>query len=360
MNNNSLNPERYLGYKSLIKYDKLSEFINNYYQDSDSNNIDLYIDISSFILSMSHRDNIQYIEKDDDLYISAWIINMCAHYRRFFRSRYGVETTIFLIYRDLFDNGALYRQAISPEYVRPIIDNANLTNSINLNISLLKNIIRYIPDVEFLRTKYEFGLKTLFIKNNRDPKIPAMIISNDTINYQLAQKNSKTNTCIVIPNKYNGEDISDLITQDNAIYKYIARKKCSVIPSITNDNHYYIPLIMAMSGYIKRNFKAIYSIQQTINGINELYNNGMIQIGNYTQIDRILYLISSMYPNKVPYNKQIMDRFYCLNFQNQCILFSDHTDIDPYKGIVNLYNPQAIHEVNEKLFKNYILDLNNL
>ena len=47
MNNNKLNPERYLGYKSLVKYDKLTEFVNLYYRDNNSNNIDLYIDISS-------------------------------------------------------------------------------------------------------------------------------------------------------------------------------------------------------------------------------------------------------------------------------------------------------------------------
>lgn len=360
MNNNKLNPERYLGYKSLVKYDKLSQFINLYYSDNGSNDIDLYIDISSFILSMSHKDNINNIDKTDDLYISAWIINMCAHYRRFFRTRYGVSTTIFLIYRDLFDNGATYRRVLSPEYARPIVENPNISNAINVNVSILKDIIKYIPDVEFICTKYEFGLKVMHIKKSRDNKIPAMVITNDIINYQLAAKNDTNNTCVVIPNKYNGDDISDFITEDNAIYKYLSHKKCNVTPCMIGDNHYYIPLIMAMSGFPKRNFKAVYSIQQTINSINELCSNSMIQKGIYTPIERVLYLISAIYPNKVPYNKQIMDRFYCLNFFSQCMAFPDDLDIDPYNGIVNLYNPQAVYEVNEKFFKNYQLDLNNL
>lgn len=359
--NKNLNPEIYLGYKSLVKYDKLSEFVNEYYKDSDSNKIDLYIDISSFILSMSHKNNIEYMDKSDDLYISAWIINMCAHYKRFFITRYGVEVTIFLIYRDLFDNGVEYRKVFSPEYASPIINDTRLANAINLNISLLKDIVRYIYNVELIRTRYEFGLKTIMIRDTRDPKIPAMVISNDVINYQLAQKNNRTNTVVIIPNKYNGEDISSLITNDNAIYSYLSYKKTNITPPpIMGDNDYYIPLIMAMSGYLKRNFKSIYSINQTISALFELYNNGMLQKGNCPQIDRILYLISSIYPKKVPFNKHIIDRFYCLNFQKQSAVFNNYTDIDPYEGVINLYNPQAIHEVNEKFFKNYQLDLNNL
>ena len=362
MNNNKLNPERYLGYKSLVKYDKLTEFVNLYYRDNDSNNIDLYIDISSFLLSMSHRDNVINMDTKDDLYISAWIINMCAHYRRFFSYRYGVFTTIFLIYRDLLDNGYMYRKVISPEYFRPVEERPDIINAINLNISILKDMVKYIPDVEFICTKYEFGLKFLHIKNTRkyNKCSTSMIITNDIVNYQLAVKNESNNICVVVPNKYNGEDITDFITADNAIYKYLSHKKCSTTPCVVGDNNYYIPLILAMSGFPKRNFKAIYSIQQTINSINELYNNGMIQPGACINIERILYLISSIYPNKVPYNKQIADRFCCLNYECQVIPFPDDLDIEPFKGIFNLYNPQAIHEVNERFFKNYQLDLNNL
>ena len=92
MNNNSsyvLEPEKYLCYKSMVKYERLSNLINEYYKNSDSNQIELYIDVSSFIDQLIKKaDQMQNkINTGDNLFISAWILNMCAHYRRFFRTR---------------------------------------------------------------------------------------------------------------------------------------------------------------------------------------------------------------------------------------------------------------------------------
>ena len=357
MSNFRLDPYNYLSYLSLTKYSMLTDIVNTYYVGSDSDYIDLYVDLTSFINILTT--NNAELDKKDELYIAAWVINLCAHYKRFFKTRYGVTATIFLIYRDLNDNGAEYRRVICPEYTRSITD-ARYSNTVVLNINMLKDIVQYIPNVELVRTRYEFGLKALFIKATRD-NIPSMIISEDIINTQLAVKNDKADVCILYPKKNKQCDTSYLITQDNAIYNFINKyKRCQVTPLFTQNAHYYIPVMMAMTGYSKRGFKSIYNITECVNGINTLISNGMIRDGDPTTIDRFLALISSIYPKKVPYNKHIIDRFMCLNFSFQYSFFNDSTDIDPYIGPVYLHNPQAIYEVNDKVFKNYELDVLNL
>ena len=44
-----IDPYNYLSYISLTKYDNLTGMVNEYYKGSDSDYIDLYIDLSCFI-----------------------------------------------------------------------------------------------------------------------------------------------------------------------------------------------------------------------------------------------------------------------------------------------------------------------
>ena len=79
---------------SYVKYDRLSELINLEYKGSNSSNINIFIDLYS-ILKPLYSANIII---DDYTEITSCIINMCAHYRYFFRSRYNVESRIYLIW----------------------------------------------------------------------------------------------------------------------------------------------------------------------------------------------------------------------------------------------------------------------
>ena len=362
-----LEPEFYLYYKSMVKYERLSSLVNDYYKNSDSNFIDLYIDVSSFIDDLIKKNNQLQGNMDggDNLYIASWLINLCAHYRRFFRTRYSVETTIFLICRNIGDNGKEFRRIINcVEYDRGVPVESWIT-VFNYNMDILNNFVKYLPNIEIMQTNYEFSSKFLYVKNTRDKSIPAMIISDDIANIQLCDKTPANDVCVVMPNKYSGDDISVLVSQMEAIPYFISKRKIPNAELFSSDPYFYIPLMLAMSGCKNRGFKSIYSISQTVSSINKLFSDGLISPGNPTSIDRVITLISSMYQNKATYNKQIIDRFNCLSAAMQSLFFfnnitGDQLDITPYTGIVNLHNPGAVNEIVSKVFANHEIDLNNL
>lgn len=369
MNTNSsytLEPEKYLCYKSMVKYEHLSGLINEYYKNSDSNQIELYIDVSSFIDQLIKKaDQMQNkINTGDNLFISAWVLNMCAHYRRFFRTRYSVETTIFLICRNIGNNGSEFRRVINcVEYDRGMASEA-WTNIFNYNMNMLKDIVLYVPNMEIVQTNYDFCSKASYIMNIRQNNIPAMIITDDIMNLQLCAISPK-DVCVLMPAKNGSEDNSVLIGQKDAISYYISKKRVSTAALFESDPYFYIPLMSAMSGCKNRGFKSIYSISQTISAINKLFSDGLISPGNPTSIDRVMMLISSMYPKRVVNNKQIIDRFNCLSAAMQSMFFfnnitGDQMDIDQYGRMINLYNPAAVKEIVSNVFVNHEIDLNNL
>ena len=276
MNNNSymLEPEKYLCYKSMVKYERLSNLINDYYKNSDSNQIELYIDVSSFIDQLIKKaDQMQNkINTGDNLFISAWILNMCAHYRRFFRTRYSVETTIFLICRDIGNNGSEFRRLINcVEYDRGMASEA-WTTIFNYNMDIIKDVILYVPNMEIVRTNYDFNSKASYIMNMRQNNIPAMIISDDMMNLQLCSTTTK-DVCVLIPSKSGSEDNSALLGQKDAVSYYISKKRISSAALFESDPYFYIPLMGAMSGCKNRGFKSIYSISQTVFAINKLFSD---------------------------------------------------------------------------------------
>lgn len=365
MNDFVMNPEHYLGYKSMVRYETLTRLVNENYYGSNDEVIDLYIDLSSFIMSIMNGNTHMSIK--DNLFISAWVINLCAHYRSFFKTRYNTYARIFLIYSDILDNGSIYR-TICPEYTKETV-NPTWANIIQMNTDILRNVCKYIGNVEFIRTKYEFGTKALYIINKNISNsilYPVMIISNDIINSQLCRSiilsgRLSNKITMLVPSKYKKDDKSYLLNQNNVLSNYICNyKNCSTVTPMFKSPE-YISMLMALSGYNKRGYKSILSIRQAVNVLNDLYINGVISDDNTNLLFSCVNGLLNRYHNKRQYSDHISNRFKTLNFNYQLLgLFVDELDIDSYIGMTNLYNNQALYEIIDRLFKNYEIDLMSL
>ena len=79
-----------------IRYDKLMELIPSYFAGSSATEINLYIDITPMIKQCCCDCNVAD-SKDKDIILVSSIINMCAHYRQFFKSRLGVYAHIYIV-----------------------------------------------------------------------------------------------------------------------------------------------------------------------------------------------------------------------------------------------------------------------
>ncbi len=81
---------------SFVKYNRLSKIINDTYSGSQATEINLFIDLNSVLKQLYSIDTLYY--KYKHIYeIAATVLNMCGHYREFFKY-IGVTTNISLIY----------------------------------------------------------------------------------------------------------------------------------------------------------------------------------------------------------------------------------------------------------------------
>ena len=81
---------------SFVKYNRLSEIIFKSFQGSNCTEINLFIDLNSVLKPMYSIDKWTY-KSQGQYEIAATVINMCGHYRSFFRGL-GVNTNIYIIY----------------------------------------------------------------------------------------------------------------------------------------------------------------------------------------------------------------------------------------------------------------------
>ena len=367
MNDYVMNPYNHLVYRSFVRYDTLSRLINDNYSGSDSEVIDIFIDISPFI--MRTLNSGARIESKDQLYITAWAINLCAHYRNFFKTRYNTYARIYLIYTDILDNGSTYR-TMCQEYTKEIIY-PQWANTVNMNIYNLSIICGYIPNVKFIRTKYEFSTKTKYIINRKNKEeyingnklVPNMIISTDIINSQLCTSDNNCSTrnwiTMLVPSKYKSEDQSYMVNANNAVINYISNyKKCNVTPLFSNPS--YIAMMAALSGYKNRGFKSILSIRQAVNLLNRLYTDNIIS-NDLNSLYRIYKSLGDIYPNKVQFSDTILNRFMALYPDQQILSFYvDELDMTSYTNMTELYDRKSLYNIIGGMLTNYEIDIMSL
>ena len=94
-----------------VRYNKLTQLVNSFYRNSNSDKLTIFIDLNSVLKRLYADTNIS-LNSSSPIDISSAIINMCGHYRKFF-SYIGVGTRFFLIYGN---NAPSYNINIMPNY----------------------------------------------------------------------------------------------------------------------------------------------------------------------------------------------------------------------------------------------------
>lgn len=361
MMNNDMSFGDSLIYSSYIKYNKLADIINIEFAGSNATEINLYIDLYSVFKAIYNTNkNLAF---SHPFAITSDIINMCAHYRNFFKTRYKVYTKIFLVYST--NDGMVYNTKFYPdyhnEYYNNYMTNLDINNLILNNVKMINLLCRYINDIAFVYSKYETGvviydiMQKEYIQNTKNNKvIPDIIISKDLYNMQLCSV--KENIIMIRPKKNKGEDLSFSINGRNMINTYIIERKCSSV--YNNINGQMLSLIMALTRVPERNIKSYKQIPYIIKCINDAINNGYILNEYNTDIEYICNILNMKYNLNI--DPFIVDqRFKAIDIIQQYGAYQMSPEIK-YEKMVNLYDPETVKKINNDYFGNHPLDLNVL
>ena len=196
-------------YGSYVKMELLEKLVYETYGNSsiaDATELNIFIDINSIIHSLySEKNRIVYNNITD---LSSGLINLCAHYRSFFRYKLGVETRFYLINslntcqlnkKFVFDYNCEFENKARITSTKKLIDN---------NLSLLKILCPYLPGIYYIDSvdNYESSVIMAHIIETINSKCPNLIISRDLYPLQLTALYPYTS--YLFPKKNRTGDVS--------------------------------------------------------------------------------------------------------------------------------------------------------
>lgn len=331
-----------------VRYKNLVNIINTEYAGSGADKINLFIDMADIFKNISEK-----CANTTTQDIVSSVINLCAHYRNFFNQYYHTHTYIYLIYSDI--NNKSLNQMYIPEYKRKIASYEAVETRVLAAMNLIEMITQYIEDINFFNTTYEFGVFVHDIittecsnGNNR----PGIILTKDVYNYQLASSDCLVK--ILRPKKYKSEDISYMVSAVNAINAYCIYRNVSQEGSF-GLNVELLPLVFSLTRLPERNLKSLHSIPSVLKSINKAISSGSILNGYSMDIE---YICGKLCENGLKINNSFIveQRFKAVDIESQYLAFISTPNVR-YQGMINLYDPVALKELNMQYFKDNPLDL---
>jgi len=330
------------------------EIVNAVYAKSNASTINIYIDMYSMIKSL--YSNREY-EINDYAALTACIINMCAHYREFFKTRYKTKSRFFIVYSKncSYMNNQFYSEY---NYKNLGMFNANkkIDDMVKNNIELLKTLCPYLDDIHFIPGTFETGviIYDLMCRNELIDDSPHMIITKDKYNYQLAT--ARNDVTILRPKKSNGEDMSYSISYNNLIFTYYNERNFKMKePNMLSSA--LVSLIMTLSSVPERNIKSLFNISRTIKILNKAVKGFKI-IDGYNSDTEVIW--NGIYNDdfKIGY-PTFENRFKAIDIRLQHSIFINTPEAKSIQ-FKNLVDPETVRSINNMYFKSTPLDLNRL
>lgn len=334
-----------------IKYSKLQELCNLSIADIESDAVDIYIDLYDLLKPVYTKD----VFTNKKLVLVSHIINLIAHYRRYFLTRHRLWARIFLVYADQTNiSHKQYYQSFGDYNFRNTINFSKNNEFINSQLELIKILCGYIDDAYYIHKKCTFAVFTF--NNISKSNIKSIIVSKDKYTYQVPAL--LNNAVIYRPKKYNGEDISYFINKNmvyQAMFNKIKRDK--TINYLKYINSELLSVLLTLTGLPEYNIVKIFNATTAINKLYSAINNNSIINAYNSDIARVYN--SLQISDVVNYNIY-ENRFNAIDIVNQNRLYSTTAESLDITWYINLNDPKTLKDINNKYFIDNPLDLNSL
>jgi hypothetical protein len=350
-------------YGSYIRYDRLFEMTKfAFYGKTDSENVNIYIDIYSILKGLYTRGT--NIKINDSYAIASCIINLAIHLRAYFDTRHRVASKIFIIY-----GGARPVSAISqyPTYNMKNIQmeesNQYLKQLIIDNLEVIKILCPYLFDIyAIVDYENEFSVITsaLIDSESENGRTPNIVYSKDPMAYQLVA--FKPRTFLYRPKKRNNMDCSWVVTKSTlyASYRYGELGLTKQFETCLDVKMFSI--YQAIAGIKSRNIPSNKNGNATVKLLeaavqSNVFSNGYNASGIMRDNTAFTQFCTS---SNIDYH-ELMARFASIDLLYQTMIYKTTPSfIGAAAGIINLYNPQEVRNINDKYFQTYPLDLNRV
>ena len=328
----------------FIRYDRLKYLIDTNYTGSDATCINLIFDLGSLLYHMRNMD----LERCGFFYphtLSATIINMVSHYRSFFRTRFNVDTKIYI----LFSNGA-YKENLNKDTKYATSKNYDYFRE---NSNILSTVVPYIEDVWYSGFGGFEPLSKIMeiveyerVQNGNN--FPWLLLTKDIIATQLLKLDD---FFIIRPRKdftNKGMDTSYIINRENYIgclrEDFKAKTKISYVPVNA------LGLLFTLTRVQMRGIPALVSLAKASQIINtELLKNTLTVNLTRPEAERLC----REYKLKVDADVLLYRHWYV----DATCIYSHYQNAKDYVGMMNLYiDRNNMLNMFSELFPHNIID----
>lgn len=346
-------------YGSYVKMDRLQQIVFETFSNTSiaqAIHLNVFIDLYSTLHSVFSEKFRVNIENLTD--VTSGIINMCAHYRKFFKGL-GVHTTFYLIYSD---NICDFNRKFVAGYNSSFVKKSQIKmfrNIVDTNLDLLNTICPYLPDIHFVRSinNWESSVIIANIIETLNDGNPNLIISRDLYPLQLCALYRWTS--YLYPLKHRGGIDDSIMVPLNEKYNFreefwklyfkdkIGHRKTN-LEQISPLN---VSLLSAINGFNHRDINIMYKISEAKRTILDITHGEDIKITEFQ-------LMNDEKASNLINIQQIIPRLKALDITFALPYYKQDPE-SKYK-FVNLNDPGTVNMINSKYFENNPLELQKL
>lgn len=332
-------------------------------------NIDIFIDMNSATKELFYNRP----PENGGAEVASSILNLCGHYREYYRRFHQCETRFFIIYSI---NRPANCVAIFDEYnsknIMTQMGKPTIYNMITNACSYLDAICKYIPDVFFIYSDYETSTTIYDIIERRENKsYPSLVISKDPLAYEIIafsqrsilarpRKMARSQQQVNQERVVNTNDHSEFYSHNEILPVLMSEHIKNVYPEWRKISPSLISFIYALYGVSNRNIPMLLNMKETLSTISKGIEFGDIA-NNYEANISHLYNALNIGGFGVD-EKSIINRFQMLDLiTQQAIMQRDLSiGVDDYAmNVVNLHDPDRVRYINNTEFKNCPVILEN-
>ena len=334
-------------YGYYVKYDRLAQLINHHFAGSNASIIDIYIDMYNVAGRVFNYMKTPGVSPcNNQLFITAGIINMIAHYREFFRRYYKTQSRFWIV----DGSDVSLHNKINPDFKHA----TQLTDSDKAiylhNVEILSTLCPYLPDITMISSKgIDFDIQVAYIVEVEHQTLsnnnPILVISKDPFSYLIPT---------VIPDAYvlnprkNKDGDQSFIVHHNCVGDYFHAINPS-IPSTKTFLNEFMSFILACTRVPSRCIKNKCRLDSVLAGCSRVTNKYIPAAINFDTIYREAQIHID--------NTECKMRWDSIDITHMLMAFKFTPAALLYKGIVNLYDNESVKRINETYFRDLPLDL---
>ena len=257
-------------YSRFIKYEKLDQLIRKNILEYKDNELIVFIDMYTMLLPL-FRSTYNF---RNELDITSCVINMALHYRNYFK-RYGKYAHIFIIYSPTMGRSNVkYIPSYNFRNINVMLNNKSIYDAVNNNTNLIGLITPYLNDIYFKLGSSEVSVIAFDIISqlaSRGFQKKVVMISASHIAFQLINVVPDMIFIYKKRNK-NNDDLSVVVTPDNAIHLAVMESKNHDISNLGNLPSTWLSPFFTLCGLPQRSIKMMFRYNKAIEILSKLEN----------------------------------------------------------------------------------------